>query len=140
MLITIDTSNITTEDREILAQIIGVTPKTEQETPATETAAPKRTRRTKAQIAADEAAAQKAEEQAVESALGEDETAGLDDSTDSEPAVSLEEVTELATKLISADRPAMVEILKAHGVRRVSEVPEASLAAFAASIREKLAA
>lgn len=52
--------------------------------------------------------------------------------------VTIEQLTTLASELISADRPAMIEILKGFGVRRVSEVPEAKYGELAATIRTKL--
>lgn len=145
MLITIDTSNITDTDRSLLMLVLtgvpGMPEPTITEAAPTPTVttedAPKRTRRTKAQIEADRLAAEATEKKATESALGEDETAGLDDYTD-EPSVTLEQATELAVKLIASDRPAMVELLAKYvpegAPRRVSNVPETKLAAFATDV------
>lgn len=62
-----------------------------------------------------------------------------DEELAAEESISIEQVTELATQLIQKDRPAMVELLKQFGARRVSEIPESDRGKFAAEIRSKLA-
>lgn len=153
MHITIDTSNITDADRAILAQVLGLvdgatvvkaaailnepagesTDDGQTATPAAEPEQPKRKRRTKAkEEPADEPTP--ASEDAESDAAHEQET-GLDEFA----GVTVEQVTELATQLIQKDRPAMVELLKQFGARRVSEIPESDRGKFAAEIRSKLA-
>jgi hypothetical protein len=76
-----------------------------------------------------------ASEDAESDAADEQETSGADEFA----SVTVAEVTELATTLIGKDRPAMVELLKQFGARRVSEIPESDLGKFAQEIRLKLA-
>lgn len=54
-------------------------------------------------------------------------------------SISMEELKDLATQLISSDRSAMVELLKQFNARRLSEIPESDWGLFAAEIRTKLA-
>ncbi len=54
-------------------------------------------------------------------------------------SISMEELKDLATKLISTDRQAMVELLKQFSARRLSEIPEQDWGTFASEIRSKLA-
>lgn len=161
MHITIDTSNITDADRAILAQVLGLASTVVAADTGGETAThvvspaadveqekPKRTRRTKAQIAADEEAAKATEQEQDEPVPANEPTAASEDAesdakqepTDaSEDAATIEQVTGLATLLIQKDRSAMVELLKQFGARRVSEIPESDLGKFASEIRSKLA-
>lgn len=145
MIITIDTTQpISALDRGVLAVLLvqSVANPVQESEEATATPEqmekPKRTRRTNAQIAADKAAAEAQSEMGKQE---DEQTASApepESDSDAEPGVTLEDVTELATKLITSDRPAMVEILKGRGVRRVSDVPASDLDAFADEIRAKL--
>lgn len=189
MHITIDTNNVTPEDRSILAQVLGLyevqhvtkavdgasTDDGQTATPAAEPEQPKRARRTKLEIAFDTAKeahdADPTELAALVSAAedlkakdpgnerlkdfnpddyqptpaSEDADSDADqESPAAEPettadSISMEELKDLATKLISTDRQAMVELLKQFSARRLSEIPESDWGKFASEIRSKLA-
>lgn len=114
-------------------------------TPAAEPEQPKRKRRTKAEMEAARAAEAAAKEEPTDEPTPASEDAESDAAHEQETGldefagVTVEQVTELATQLIQKDRPAMVELLKQFGARRVSEIPESDRGKFAAEIRSKLA-
>lgn len=59
---------------------------------------------------------------------------------DAPEAITVEQLTNLASGLIQSNRAAMVEILKTFGARRVSEIPEDRYAELADAIRNAPAA
>lgn len=148
MLITIDTNNITQTDLATLKFVllsadptidtdnIGL-PEGGAEKPATT----RRPRRTKAQIAADEAAAKAAaggDTNDIQAAPQTDQelTDALDkESTATELKATIEQVVEAASKLIATDKTKMRAILDSFDARKVSDVPEDKLGDLLAAIQ-----
>lgn len=64
----------------------------------------------------------------------------LEPTPDTGEHVTIEQLTEAATELITKDRNQMKELLEKYGVRRASALPEDQWGAFVADIRSKLAA
>jgi hypothetical protein len=86
-----------------------------------------------------------AEDKATEAGagLGEEETAGIDDSegpaSEDVGGVTIQDITKLATDLLSTDREALKTILKGFGVPRVSAVPEDQYGKLADALTKALA-
>jgi FAD/FMN-containing dehydrogenase len=147
VILTIDTNNLTEHDRALMTFVLsGETDpyaaslaSTTQAAPAatTEETKPKRTRRPKAQI---EEESERMGRLAAEAAVEEAKPESQEPQPDTGDSVTIEEVTEIASELITKDRAAMVGLLKQYGARRVSEIPESDLGKFAAEIRAKLTA
>lgn len=114
-----------------------------------------RTRRTKAQIAADEAAAKAdaevlpAEVAETEQKRREENAEAEQETTRAEPTpetkaneaddkASIEKLVEVATKLASENRNALIEILGNHGVKRASQIPADERDAVIAEIGAEL--
>ena len=100
--------------------------------PKQPTAAEKRAATAAAKKAAEaKAAAEAAEAEAAEEAAEEDETDPLGD--DEEETITLKSLTELATKLVSEGKKALVvSALAEVGAKRVKEVPEDKFGEFLA--------